>query len=82
MALPTYYPWEAFPISIIEAMSLTRMVISCPRAAVKDMLTDLEGKPCGMLVEPKSTAAIVEAITGARPTKRKQTKCVRRHTRK
>ena len=62
VALPTYYPWEAFPISIIEAMSLTKMVISCPRAAVKDMLTDLDGKPCGMLVEPKSADAIVEAI--------------------
>lgn len=62
VALPTYYPWEAFPISIIEAMSLTKMVISCPRAAVKDMLTDLDGKPCGILVEPKSANAIVEAI--------------------
>lgn len=62
VALPTYYPWEAFPISIIEAMSLTKMVISCPRAAVKDMLTDLNSKPCGMLVEPKSADAIVKAI--------------------
>lgn len=62
VALPTYYPWEAFPISIIEAMSLTKMVISCPRAAVKDMLTDLDGNPCGMLVKPKSADAIVEAI--------------------
>ena len=62
VALPTYYPWEAFPISIIEAMSLTKMVISCPRAAVKDMLTDLDGHPCGMLVPPKSSDAIVEAI--------------------
>lgn len=62
VALPTYYPWEAFPISIIEAMSLTKMVISCPRAAVKDMLTDLEGRPCGMLVPPKSADAIVDAI--------------------
>ena len=62
VALPTYYPWEAFPISIIEAMSLTKMVISCPRAAVTDMLTDLEGEPCGMLVQPKSADAIVEAI--------------------
>lgn len=62
VALPTYYPSEAFPISIIEAMSLTKMVISCPRAAIKDMLTDLEGKPCGMLVEPKSADAIVDAI--------------------
>lgn len=62
VALPTYYPSEAFPISIIEAMSLTKMVISCPRAAVKDMLTDLDGNPCGMLVRPKSDEAIVEAI--------------------
>lgn len=62
VALPTYYPWEAFPISIIEAMSLTKMVISCPRAAVKDMLTDLNGRPCGILVPPKSADAIVDAI--------------------
>ena len=62
VALPTYYSCEAFPISIIEAMSLTKMVISCPRAAVKDMLTDLEGNPCGMLVTPKSADAIVKAI--------------------
>lgn len=62
IALPTYYPSEAFPISIIEAMSLSKMVISCPRAAVKDMLTDLDGKPCGMLVEPKSADAIADAI--------------------
>lgn len=62
VALPTYYPWEAFPISIIEAMSLTKMVISCPRAAVKDMLTDLDGNSCGMLVQPRSADAIVEAI--------------------
>lgn len=66
VALPTYYPWEAFPISIIEAMSLTKMVISCPRAAIKDMLTDLNGNPCGMLVEPKSSDAIVEAINWCR----------------
>lgn len=62
VALPTYYASEAFPISIIEAMSLTKMVISCPRAAVKDMLTDLDGNNCGMLVEPKSSEAIVDAI--------------------
>lgn len=62
VALPTYYVSEAFPISILEAMSLTKMVISCPRAAIKDMLTDIDGNLCGMLVEPRSTKAIVEAI--------------------
>ena len=62
VALPTYYPFEAFPISIIEAMSLTKMVISCPRAAVQDMLIGIDGTPCGILVKPKSVDAIVEAI--------------------
>lgn len=62
IALPTYYPWEAFPISILEAMSLTKMVISCPRAAVPDMLTGIDGNPCGMLVPEKSVQGIVNAI--------------------
>lgn len=63
IALPTYYPSESFPISILEAMSLTKMVISCPRAAIPDMLTDIEGNPCGMLVQEKSVPGIVEAIS-------------------
>lgn len=62
LALPTYYPSEAFPISILEAMSLSKMVISCPRAAITDILTGLDGKMCGILVEPKSVRSIVEAI--------------------
>ena len=62
VALPTYYDPEAFPISILEAMSLSKMVISCPRSAIKDILTGLDGKPCGMLITPKSVDAIVEAI--------------------
>ena len=62
IALPTYYRSEAFPISILEAMSLTKMVISCPRAAIPDMLTDREDKPCGMLVPEKNVQGIVDAI--------------------
>lgn len=62
IALPTYYPSEAFPISILEAMSLTKMVISCPRAAIPDMLTDMEGKPCGILVPKRSVQGIADAI--------------------
>jgi len=52
----------ASPISIIEAMSLTKMVISCDRAAIPDMLTALDGSRCGLLVEPKSSDAIKNAI--------------------
>lgn len=62
IALPTYYPWEAFPISILEAMSNGCLVLSCARAAIPDMLTDVDGKGCGLLVEPKSYTSIVEAI--------------------
>lgn len=62
IALPTYYKSEAFPISIIEAMSLSKLVISCERAAIPDMLTALDGTMCGILVEPKSSDAIRDAI--------------------
>ena len=62
IALPTYYKSEGFPISIIEAMSLSKLVISCDRAAIPDMLTALDGTMCGILVKPKSSDAIRDAI--------------------
>ena len=69
LALPTYYPSEGFPISIIEAMSLTKMVISCPRAAIPDMLTDMDGNKCGILVREKSIDDIENAITWCQENK-------------
>lgn len=62
ICLPTYYPAEAFPISILEAMSRGKLVISCPRAAIPDMLTSTDGKRCGILVPEKNSIAISEAI--------------------
>ncbi|MDY0103776.1 MAG: glycosyltransferase family 4 protein [Lentimicrobium sp.] len=62
LALPTYYPAEAFPMSILEAMSLGKLVISTPRAAIQDMLTLLNGDTCGILVREKSVDDIVIAI--------------------
>jgi glycosyltransferase involved in cell wall biosynthesis len=62
IALPTYYSSEAFPISILEAMSLTKMVISCPRAAIPDMLTGMDGRPCGILVPERSVQGIADAF--------------------
>ena len=62
IALPTYYPWEAFPISILEAMSQGKIVISTRRAAIGDMLTGLDGQPCGCFVGEKSVDDIVNAI--------------------
>ena len=65
IALPTYYEGEAFPISILEAMSKGKLVISCPRAAIPDMLTSLDGEKCGILVSEKSYKEIAEAILWA-----------------
>lgn len=62
VALPTYYPWEAFPISILEAMSQGKMVISTKRAAIEDILTSNDGTPCGCFVKEQSVDDIVNAI--------------------
>ncbi|MDO4737697.1 MAG: glycosyltransferase family 4 protein [Bacteroidales bacterium] len=62
LALPTYYPWEAFPISILEAMSLGKLVLSTNRAAIGDMLTNSDGQRCGLIVREKSVDDIVEKI--------------------
>lgn len=50
LILPTYFPGEAFPISILEAMSYGKLVIATPRAAIADMLTALDGTHCGILI--------------------------------
>lgn len=65
VALPTYYPGEAFPISIIEAMSRGKLVVSCPRAAIPDMLTAMDGSHCGILVEPQSSNSLKDALLWA-----------------
>lgn len=62
ISLPSYYIWEAFPISILEAMSRGKIVISTNRAAIPDMLTAIDGGKCGILVEEKSADSVKEAI--------------------
>ena len=62
LALPTYMQHEAFPISILEAMSLGKLVISTHRAAIGDMLTGMDGKPCGVFVSERSVGDIVDAL--------------------
>ena len=62
VALPTYYECEAFPISILEAMSRGKMVITCRRAAIPDILTSQDGTTCGILIPEKSSKAIADAI--------------------
>lgn len=63
VALPSYMESEAFPISILEAMSLGKLVISTRRAAIADMLTGLDGSPCGIFVRERNVKDIEDAIT-------------------
>ena len=70
LALPTYYPFEAFPISILEAMSLGKLVISTRRAAIGDMLTTEDGRECGVFVREKNIDDIVNAIHWAYSNKK------------
>lgn len=60
LCLPTY--GEAFPISILEAMSRGKMVITCPKGAVPDMLALEDGSLCGLLVPDKSVHELAVAI--------------------
>lgn len=69
LALPTYMQYEAFPISILEAMSLGKLVISTHRAAIGDMLTSLDGTPCGVFVAEKSVDDLVAALAWCRNNK-------------
>lgn len=62
LVLPTYYSGEAFPISILEAMSYGKLVISTPRAAIPDMLTAIDGSRCGLLVPERSVNELQEAM--------------------
>ena len=62
IALPTYYPSEAFPISIIEAMSRAKLVISTRRAAISDMLTARDGSDCGIFVREQNVSDLVDAL--------------------
>lgn len=62
LVLPTYYSGEAFPISILEAMSYGKLVISTPRAAIPDMLTALDGSSCGLLVSERSIEELKNAM--------------------
>jgi len=57
--LPTYYPWEGQPISIIEALAYGLPVISTPHKGIPEQVIDGRN---GFLVEPRSSEAIADAL--------------------
>ena len=59
LILPTFYQGEGYPGVIIEAYSLGLPVISTNWKAIPEIVAN---KKTGLLIEPRSTAAIVDAI--------------------
>lgn len=57
--LPTYYPWEGQPISIIEALAFATPVISTRNNGIPEEV--IEGYN-GLFVEPRNPADIARAI--------------------
>ena len=59
VALPTYYPDEAQPLSLIEAMSAGRPVVATRHAGIPEMIVD--GRE-GLLVGKRDGKALAQAI--------------------
>ena len=59
--LPTYYPTEAFPISILEAMRAGNYIISTKHNYIPNIVSERNGE----LIEPNSSKAIYEGILKA-----------------
>jgi glycosyltransferase involved in cell wall biosynthesis len=55
--LPTYYPWEGQPLSIIEAMAYGTPVISCQHKGIPEMLEDGTN---GFFVQPQNARDIAD----------------------
>lgn len=58
---PTYYPTEAQPLVLLEAMSAGTPVIATPHAGIPDMVRDQKE---GLLIPPQNPDAIAKAISG------------------
>jgi glycosyltransferase involved in cell wall biosynthesis len=57
--LPTSYPWEGQPLSIIEALAFATPVISCYHKGIPELIED---GVSGIFVKPKSPDSIAKAL--------------------
>lgn len=57
--LPTSYPWEGQPLSIIEALAFSIPVISCYHKGIPELIAD---GVTGRFVEPRSAKTIADAV--------------------
>lgn len=68
--LPTYYPWEGQPLSIIEALAYSTPVISTAHKGIPEQVIDEE---TGRLVPPNSPNEIADAIINIASDEQKYT---------
>ena len=64
LLLPTTYPVEAQPLTIIEALSAGTPVVATPHASIPEMIGD---GTSGLLVPPQDPVALADAAEAARP---------------
>ena len=57
--LPTSYPWEGQPLSIIEALAFSIPVISCCHKGIPELVKDGE---TGLFVKPEAPDSIASAV--------------------
>jgi glycosyltransferase involved in cell wall biosynthesis len=63
--LPTYYPWEGQPLSIIEAMAYATPIISCKHKGIPEMIDGGINGHFVMPKDPKDIAEKIKAITSS-----------------
>ena len=63
--LPTYYPWEGQPLSIIEAMAYATPIISCKHRGIPEMIDEGINGHFVMPKDPKDIAEKIKAITSS-----------------
>ncbi len=61
-ALPTYYPYEGQPLSILEAYAAGCVVITTAHSGIPDVFCDSVN---GFVIEKKSAASVCEALRSA-----------------
>jgi len=58
--LPTFYKMEGQPISILEALATSNVIVSTNHAGIPDIIED---KKNGYLIQPKNTDKLIEVFT-------------------
>ena len=72
--LPTYYPWEGQPLSIIEALAFATPIISCRHKGIPEMIEEMGNGHFVLPKDPHDIAQKIEKITNDENTYTKYSK--------